>query len=151
MPHCTALLPQLLTSGCSPVAAHQWLLTTAAKILRPAHLLILFLAMRGDAYAALSLSHTHTRTHTQTLTHTLPSPSVHTHTQGSCVLGINQDPVAIKTMEAAIIDKAFEEGWMLHKPPKASSGACGVLGTKEGGEGRDLGGREEGGRAAGQR
>jgi len=29
---------------------------------------------------------------------------------GSCVLGINQDPVTIKSMEATIIDKAFEEG-----------------------------------------
>jgi glutamate synthase (NADPH/NADH) len=38
--------------------------------------------------------------------------------QGACVLGINQDPVTIKTMEATIIDKAFEEGWMLPRPPK---------------------------------
>jgi glutamate synthase (NADPH/NADH) len=34
------------------------------------------------------------------------------------VLGINQDPVSIKSMEATIIDKAFEEGWMLPRPPK---------------------------------
>jgi len=38
--------------------------------------------------------------------------------QGACVLGINQDPVTIKTMEATIIDKAFEEGWMVPRPPK---------------------------------
>jgi hypothetical protein len=37
------------------------------------------------------------------------------------VLGINQDPVTIKTMEATIIDKAFEEGWMLPRPPKVRS------------------------------
>lgn len=43
----------------------------------------------------------------------------HNHVlQGACVLGINQDPVTIKTMEATIIDKAFEEGWMLPRPPK---------------------------------
>jgi NADPH-dependent glutamate synthase beta subunit-like oxidoreductase len=40
--------------------------------------------------------------------------------EGSCVLGINQDPVTIKTMEATIIDKAFEEGWMVPRPPKVS-------------------------------
>jgi NADPH-dependent glutamate synthase beta subunit-like oxidoreductase len=40
--------------------------------------------------------------------------------QGACVLGINQDPVSIKSMEATIIDKAFEEGWMLPRPPKVS-------------------------------
>jgi hypothetical protein len=34
------------------------------------------------------------------------------------VLGINQDPVTIKSMEATIIDKAFEEGWMNPRPPK---------------------------------
>ncbi len=30
----------------------------------------------------------------------------------ACVLGINQDPVAIKQVEVTIIDKAFEEGWV---------------------------------------
>jgi len=42
--------------------------------------------------------------------------------EGACVLGINQDPVTIKTMEATIIDKAFEEGWMLPRPPKVRTG-----------------------------
>ncbi|KIZ04404.1 glutamate synthase (NADPH/NADH) [Monoraphidium neglectum] len=42
--------------------------------------------------------------------------------EGSCVLGINQDPVTIKTMELTIIDKAFEEGWMAPKPPKVRTG-----------------------------
>ena len=31
--------------------------------------------------------------------------------EGSCVLGINQDPVTIKQIEVEIIDKAFEEGY----------------------------------------
>jgi NADPH-dependent glutamate synthase beta subunit-like oxidoreductase len=43
------------------------------------------------------------------------------------VLGINQDPVTIKTMEATIIDKAFEEGWMLPRPPKVCAGGLGFL------------------------
>jgi glutamate synthase (NADPH/NADH) small chain len=32
--------------------------------------------------------------------------------EGSCVLGINEDPVTIKAIEAAIIDRAWEEGWV---------------------------------------
>jgi glutamate synthase (NADH) len=42
--------------------------------------------------------------------------------EGSCVLGINQNPVTIKTMEVSIIDKAFEEGWMVPRPPTVRSG-----------------------------
>eukprot|EP00878_Enallax_costatus_P000131 GHUV01000172.1.p1 GENE.GHUV01000172.1~~GHUV01000172.1.p1 ORF type:complete len:2326 (+),score=665.07 GHUV01000172.1:565-6978(+) len=42
--------------------------------------------------------------------------------EGACVLGINQDPVSIKSMEATIIDKAFEEGWMRPTPPKVRTG-----------------------------
>ncbi len=32
--------------------------------------------------------------------------------EGSCVLGINNDPVTIKGVELTIIDKAFENGWV---------------------------------------
>lgn len=32
--------------------------------------------------------------------------------EGSCVLGINNDPVTIKAVELTIIDKAFNEGWI---------------------------------------
>lgn len=49
------------------------------------------------------------------------------------MLGINQDPVTIKSMEVTIIDKAFEEGWMLPRPPKVRRGATGVLCMWEGG------------------
>ncbi|KAG6707010.1 hypothetical protein I3842_06G010500 [Carya illinoinensis] len=37
--------------------------------------------------------------------------------EGSCVLGIIENPVSIKSIECAIIDKAFEEGWMVPRPP----------------------------------
>ena len=37
--------------------------------------------------------------------------------EGSCVLGINQDPVTIKAIEVAIIDRAYEEGWITPRPP----------------------------------
>src|SRR3954471_23285382 len=32
--------------------------------------------------------------------------------ESACVLGINQDPVAIKRVEADIIDRAWAEGWV---------------------------------------
>jgi glutamate synthase (NADPH) small chain len=32
--------------------------------------------------------------------------------EGSCVLGINDDPVTIKAVELSIIDKAWENGWI---------------------------------------
>eukprot|EP00245_Coleochaete_scutata_P001682 TRINITY_DN12105_c0_g1_i1.p1 TRINITY_DN12105_c0_g1~~TRINITY_DN12105_c0_g1_i1.p1 ORF type:complete len:2269 (+),score=508.94 TRINITY_DN12105_c0_g1_i1:124-6930(+) len=37
--------------------------------------------------------------------------------EGSCVLGIIEKPVTIKTMECTIIDKGFEMGWMVPRPP----------------------------------
>jgi glutamate synthase (NADPH/NADH) small chain len=42
--------------------------------------------------------------------------------EGSCVLGINEPPVTIKSIEAAIIDKGFEEGWVLAEPPGRRTG-----------------------------
>lgn len=38
--------------------------------------------------------------------------------EGSCVLGIIEPPVAIKSIEQAIIDKGFEEGWVVPDPPE---------------------------------
>jgi len=37
--------------------------------------------------------------------------------EGSCVLGINEDPVTIKSVEAAIVDRAWDEGWITPRPP----------------------------------
>jgi glutamate synthase (NADPH) small chain len=37
--------------------------------------------------------------------------------EGSCVLGINNDSVTIKAIENAIIERAFEEGWIVPDPP----------------------------------
>ena len=42
--------------------------------------------------------------------------------EGSCVLGINDDPVTIKATEAAIIERAFEEGWVTPRPPAVRTG-----------------------------
>ena len=37
--------------------------------------------------------------------------------EGACVLGINDDPVTIKSIEASIIDRAWDEGWVVPQPP----------------------------------
>ena len=42
--------------------------------------------------------------------------------EGSCVLGINDDPVTIKSIEVSIIDKGFAEGWVTTKPPLVRTG-----------------------------
>ncbi|CAH9140886.1 unnamed protein product [Cuscuta epithymum] len=42
--------------------------------------------------------------------------------EGSCVLGIIENPVSIKSIECAIIDKGFEEGWMVPRPPEKRTG-----------------------------
>ncbi|HUJ43515.1 MAG TPA: glutamate synthase subunit beta [Opitutaceae bacterium] len=42
--------------------------------------------------------------------------------EGSCVLGITNPPVTIKNIECSIIDKGWEEGWVLPEPPRARTG-----------------------------
>jgi glutamate synthase (NADPH) small chain len=42
--------------------------------------------------------------------------------EASCVLGINEPPVAIKTIERAIIDHAWEQGWIVPEPPAVKTG-----------------------------
>jgi len=42
--------------------------------------------------------------------------------EGSCVLGINDDPVTIKQVEVGIIDHAFDEGWVVPDAPAARTG-----------------------------
>jgi glutamate synthase (NADPH/NADH) small chain len=42
--------------------------------------------------------------------------------EGSCVLGINDDPVTIRAIELAIIDHAFEQGWVRPEPPLVRTG-----------------------------
>jgi len=46
-----------------------------------------------------------------------PSPC-----EGACVLGIHEDPVNIKSIEYAIIEKAYQKGWMKPRPPKKRTG-----------------------------
>ncbi len=42
--------------------------------------------------------------------------------EGSCVLGINAPPVTIKNIENTIIERGWEEGWVLPNPPKVRTG-----------------------------
>ena len=42
--------------------------------------------------------------------------------EGSCVLGINAPPVAIKVIENAIVDEGWEQGWIVPVPPAARTG-----------------------------
>ena len=49
--------------------------------------------------------------------YTCPAPC-----EPACVLEINDDPVMIKQVELAIIERAFEEGWVQPRPPEARTG-----------------------------
>lgn len=42
--------------------------------------------------------------------------------EAACTLNVNDDPVGIKSIEHAIIDRAWTEGWVLPRPPKAKTG-----------------------------
>jgi glutamate synthase (NADPH) small chain len=48
---------------------------------------------------------------------TCPAPC-----EGACVLGITNPPVTIKNIENAIIDRAWEEGWVQPNPPEYRTG-----------------------------
>jgi len=42
--------------------------------------------------------------------------------EGSCTLGVNRDPIAIKEIELNIIEKAFSEGWTKPLEPRVRTG-----------------------------
>jgi glutamate synthase (NADPH) small chain len=42
--------------------------------------------------------------------------------EAACTLNINNDPVGIKSLEHAIADKAFENGWVRAQPPEHKTG-----------------------------
>jgi glutamate synthase (NADPH/NADH) small chain len=42
--------------------------------------------------------------------------------EAACVLAINSDAVTIKNVEVSIIDRAFDEGWVVPQPPERLSG-----------------------------
>lgn len=42
--------------------------------------------------------------------------------EGSCTLGVNEEPVTVREIELSIIEKAFEEGWVKPTPPRVRTG-----------------------------
>ncbi|MGZ8300457.1 MAG: glutamate synthase subunit beta, partial [Rhodoplanes sp.] len=42
--------------------------------------------------------------------------------EAACTLNLDDNPVTIKTIECAIVDKAFEEGWVRPEPPTRKTG-----------------------------
>ena len=42
--------------------------------------------------------------------------------EAACTLNINNDPVGIKSIEHAIVDKGWEMGWIVPEPPKHKTG-----------------------------
>jgi len=50
--------------------------------------------------------------------------------EASCTLNIIDTPVTIKTIECAIVDKAFENGWVVPEPPARKTGkSVAVIGS----------------------
>jgi glutamate synthase (NADPH/NADH) small chain len=48
----------------------------------------------------------------------------------ACVLSINDDPVSIKQIELAIVERAWEEGWIVAHPPERRTGhGVGIVGS----------------------
>jgi len=42
--------------------------------------------------------------------------------ESACVLGINQDPVSVKQVQVEIIDRAWDEGWVVPQVPSVRTG-----------------------------
>ncbi|MBA3031527.1 MAG: glutamate synthase subunit beta [Gammaproteobacteria bacterium] len=71
---------------------------------------------RGDWRAASEILHS-TNNFPEMTGRICPAPC-----EAACTLGINADPVGIKSLEHAIIDKAGENGWVVPKIAKIKTG-----------------------------
>ena len=74
------------------------------------------LAWRDDWEAAIERLHA-TNNFPEYTGRLCPAPC-----EGSCVLGINSDPVTIKQVEVSIIDRAWDEGWVTPEAPERLTG-----------------------------
>ncbi|HEV8426700.1 MAG TPA: glutamate synthase subunit beta [Pyrinomonadaceae bacterium] len=74
------------------------------------------LVYRGNWKAALELLHK-TNNFPEFTGRVCPAPC-----EGSCVRGISEEPVTIKTIECAIVDRGFDEGWIVPLPPQRRTG-----------------------------
>lgn len=74
------------------------------------------LVYRGDWKEALNRLHA-TNNFPEFTGYTCPAPC-----EKSCTLAYNDDPVTIKSMERAIVDKGWENGWIKPEPPQERTG-----------------------------
>ncbi|HST39539.1 MAG TPA: glutamate synthase subunit beta [Conexibacter sp.] len=50
--------------------------------------------------------------------------------ESACVLAVNSDPVTIEQIELSIVERAYEEGWIVPEPPDRRTGkTVGVVGS----------------------
>jgi glutamate synthase (NADPH/NADH) small chain len=74
------------------------------------------LVYRGDWKSAIETLHS-TNNFPEFTGRVCPAPC-----EEACVLRINEDPVGIKSIEHAIIDRAWDEGWVRPQPARHKSG-----------------------------
>ena len=74
------------------------------------------LVYRGDWKTAIENLHS-TNNFPEVTGRICPAPC-----EASCTLNIEDTPVTIKTIECAIADRAFEEGWVEPQPPETKTG-----------------------------
>jgi glutamate synthase (NADPH) small chain len=74
------------------------------------------LVYRGDWRAALYNLHS-TNNFPEFTGRVCPAPC-----EASCTLNLIETPVTIKTIECAIVDRGWEEGWITPEPPTAKTG-----------------------------
>ena len=74
------------------------------------------LVWRGDWQRAIDVLHS-TNNFPEFTGRVCPAPC-----EAACVLNINNDPVGIKSIEHAIIDRAWEEGWVVPQAPSQKTG-----------------------------
>jgi glutamate synthase (NADPH/NADH) small chain len=74
------------------------------------------LVFRKDWHEALTVLHS-TNNFPEFTGRVCPAPC-----EAACTLNINNDPVGIKSIEHAIIDRGWAEGWVEAQPPKTRTG-----------------------------
>jgi glutamate synthase (NADPH) small chain len=74
------------------------------------------LVFRGDWKTAIDTLHS-TNNFPEFTGRICPAPC-----EAACTLNVNDDPVGIKSIEHAIIDRAWAEGWVLAQPPQQKTG-----------------------------
>jgi glutamate synthase (NADPH/NADH) small chain len=74
------------------------------------------LVYRGNYREALDVLHS-TNNFPEFTGRICPAPC-----ESACTLGINDDPVGIKSIEHFIIDKGWENGWVVPQPPSVKTG-----------------------------